>query len=326
MKPRLSQRDVLASVEGEASKFYGLKKVSLSRQIPSARTGIEVLDYSNSIVEVMSRTPTKDTRGGGTVFASGHGFLAACMTAFAHHLPLALTPDDLWTVIANGFARHVNTNAEELRSNFVDHEEQMEIRIREDTMVRSKSPPEQWEQLIFPQFSEAIANNTNDAEVIDTLVVRNFTTSTPASQAASEILLMSTMKSFFKFQMDTMCGIPNIRLEGTRDDWMTLRERTENLGQWMLQNSTHGDLWISDIVLPILDEFIESFDGDVNYCFWQVCTTKHQDGILSFQFVKPNTTVSSCPIHRIWSSSERPVWDLAATTSSQVGCQHFFLT
>lgn len=180
-----------------------------------------------------------------------------------------MTPDDLWIVISNGFARHVDFYAEELRSNFVAHEGQKEIRIREDTMKKGASPPEQWEDLIFPKFSQGIAECVNNSDVYETMAVQNFTTSTTASQAASEVILMSTMKNYFKFRMDTMCGIPNVRLEGTRDDWELLRHRTKNLALWMMQNNTHGDLWIYDIVLPIIDEFLKSYDGEPNYCFWQ---------------------------------------------------------
>jgi Domain of unknown function (DUF4419) len=266
-KPRLSEEEIMDEITREAYEFYGTASASASASASIARSQNSVRSTNNSVIEASSLLSSENS--GGTVFASGQGFLAACMMAFAHHLPLALTPDDLWIVIANGFARHVQENAEALRSNFVDHQGQREIRVREDRMVKGKSTPEQWEEWIFPQFSERIGNVTINKDAYQTIAVDTFSTSTIASQAASEIILMSTMKSYFHFHMDTMCGIPNVRLEGTRDDWEALRERTESLADWMLQGDTHGDLWINDIVLPILDEFLNSFDGDVNYCFWQ---------------------------------------------------------
>ena len=259
-KKRITGTGLEASLIAEAADFYSVK-VSEKRS--------KSMMSSGPSIEAMSRMPVDSEDGSGVVFASGQGFLAACMTAFAHHLPLRLSPDDLWTVISNGFARHVDQHAEELRANFVDHEGQQEIRIREDSMIKGKSPPEQWEELIFPKFEAEISKNVNDADMFETLAGRNFTTSTASSQAASTINLMATMKNYFEFRMDTMCGIPNVRLDGTRDDWESLRERTKTLALYMLQDNNHGDIWIYDIVLPILDEFLRSYDGEPNYCFWQ---------------------------------------------------------
>ncbi|CAB9501173.1 expressed unknown protein [Seminavis robusta] len=264
-KPQFSEEALLVALQREAGKFYSGQLNAVSKK-KSMRPG----SANNSIIEVSSVMPVNTSDGSGTVFAGGQGFLAACMISFAHHLPLALSPDDIWLVIANGFARHVDANAEALRSNFVDHAGQREIRIREDRMVKGDTEAKFWEEWIFPKFSEGIANATNNQDMYETLAVDTFSTTTVASQAASEITLMSTMKNYFRFHMDTMCGIPNIRLDGTRDDWEALRERTKSLSDWMLQNNTHGDLWINDIVVPILDQFVLSFDSEgVDYCFWQ---------------------------------------------------------
>ena len=47
-------------------------------------------------------------------------FLQNILTAYRHDLPICLSPDDIWLLICQGFAQHVNFNAEELRSLFVD--------------------------------------------------------------------------------------------------------------------------------------------------------------------------------------------------------------
>ena len=211
------------------------------------------------------------------VYAGSQGFLAACMMSFAQHLPLSLTPDHLWTVIAQGFARHVDQHSEELRHHFVDHEGTKEIRIREDSMVKGDTP-KKWEELIFPAFSEAIEKNMNNGEAYETLAGRFFSTTTTTAQAASEIVLMTAMKGYFEYTMVTACGIPKIRLEGTRDDWVALRGRTQKLAQWMMPGHTHGELWIQDIIVPILNEFIDAYDGKINYCFWQTMVKFRRTG------------------------------------------------
>lgn len=254
-KPIWTASELEKRVKEEASKFY---------QPPTNATHPYPI-FPDVTLEVLSKEDDRTP----FVYAGSQGFLAACMMSFAQHLPLALTPDHLWTVVAQGFARHVHQNAEALREHFVAHEGKKEIRFRENRMKRGESPPEMWEELIFPRFSEAIGEQMSNQEAYETLSQKVFSTTDATAQAASEVVLMSAMKEFFEFTMVTSCGIPQIRLEGTREDWVALRERTAKLAQWMVPNSTHGELWITDIVLPILDQFLQAYDGHVNYCFWQ---------------------------------------------------------
>jgi hypothetical protein len=149
-KPILDKGKVLESIIAEANKFY---ENSASQSSPTPEV----------TMEVASNTPEN------LVFAGGQGFLVACMVSFAQHLPLALNAEHIWTVIANGFARHVDQYSEELRSNFVDFDGKKEIKIREDSMVRGASPPEQWEELIFPKFAQAISDNMINQDVYETL-------------------------------------------------------------------------------------------------------------------------------------------------------------
>ena len=51
-----------------------------------------------------------------------NAFVESILLAYVHHLPLILAPDDVWTVIMQGFGLHMEKNAEELRSKFVDFE------------------------------------------------------------------------------------------------------------------------------------------------------------------------------------------------------------
>ena len=245
----LTNAEVTEQIMLEASRFYE----------------DHAAEASNVTLEVVSNNDDVDLP---LVFAGSQGFLAACMMSFAQHLPLALSAPQLWAVITQGFARHVDQHAESLRHLFVDHDGKKEIRIREDSLTLSSVTPQQWEQLVLPKFSQAISENMNNTDAYDTLV-GEFSTTTPTSQAVSEIVLMAAMKNFFEYTLMTACGIPKIRLEGTRGDWVSLRDRTARLAQWMMPGHSHGELWIEDIVVPILDQFIDAYDGNVNFCFWQ---------------------------------------------------------
>src|SRR6185436_7574099 len=58
------------------------------------------------------------------------------------------------------------------------------------------------------------------------------------------------------------CGIPQIVLEGTPEDWAVLAERTRGLGQF-------GLAWWTEALAPILDEFVAASRGRANVPFWQ---------------------------------------------------------
>ena len=51
-----------------------------------------------------------------------HPFVAAVHSAYAEHRPLVLSPDMFWLLVAQGFANHVNLNAEAMRHHFVQFE------------------------------------------------------------------------------------------------------------------------------------------------------------------------------------------------------------
>ena len=98
------------------------------------------------------------------------------------------------------------------------------------------------------------------------MISESFSTTTAVSQVASEITLMSAMKNYFSFGMETRCGIPSISLLGSEQDWTALRARAEELGNLMLP--VFSDYWMP-LLLPILDEFVfESYRGHVNHGFW----------------------------------------------------------
>lgn len=51
-----------------------------------------------------------------------HPFVQAVHIAYSQHLPVTISPDMIWYLIASGIAQHINNNAEKLRKSFVDHD------------------------------------------------------------------------------------------------------------------------------------------------------------------------------------------------------------
>ncbi|CAF3923923.1 unnamed protein product [Adineta steineri] len=54
---------------------------------------------------------------------SSNAILESFLWAYYRHHDIVLSPDDMWLLVCMFFAQHVNDNAEQLRSNFVEHNE-----------------------------------------------------------------------------------------------------------------------------------------------------------------------------------------------------------
>jgi hypothetical protein len=189
--------------------------------------------------------------------SGAHGFLAAVHRAFDLHYPLVLSPDDVWLCLAQGFATHVNLHAETLRHHFVRHEGKVKLSVRRDDFVKG-SPSNDWPGM-FSELSDRIAEHIGKKR---DFVVANFSTTGAIERAASEIVLFDAMHLYFDYELVTRCGIPEITLLGTVDDWLSIRRRADMFTEFDLQQ------WTASL-LPILDKIVKTARGDVDPAFWK---------------------------------------------------------
>lgn len=186
-----------------------------------------------------------------------HPFVQAVFDAFREHRPLAISPDMVWLLITQGFAEHVNNNAELLRKKFVTYQGKKLINVRRDDFIKGElNNP--WEE-VFPEFAKAIKADVG-AE-LHQLVIASFSTTGNIEKAAFEITLMDAMKNYFSYKSITYCGIPFITLEGTPEDWRLIVSKAKQLRQYEL------DWWIDELI-PILEQFSAAAQGKVDETFW----------------------------------------------------------
>ncbi len=187
-----------------------------------------------------------------------NSFIETVHLSYANHYPLEITPDDIWLCISQGFAAHVNKNAEKLRHMFVEHEGKKELKVRRDDFVKGSSN-NSWPD-VFTNFSAQIRNHIGN-ETHD-LLLANFTTTGPVERAATEIVMMKTFEKYFSYKVWTLCGIPEITLKGTVEDWKQVREKTIKLAQFDLE-------WWTDPLVEVLDMFVASSQGtNMTRQFW----------------------------------------------------------
>ena len=195
-----------------------------------------------------------------------HGFVGAVHIAFDNHYPLSISPDHIWMCIAQGFSSHVNANADKLRNMFVEHEGKKTLTVRRNDFIKG-DPNNPWPE-VFNEFSEQIRQFFG-AETHD-LLTPDFTTTGPNEKAAAQVVLMDTLKDYFQFQFRTDCGIPEITLEGTLDDWKKLRDKTLGLARYDLE------WWIKPLK-PILDQFVDAVSGKIDINFWCNMYKRHSE-------------------------------------------------
>lgn len=186
-----------------------------------------------------------------------HPLVHAAHVAFDEHLPLVLSPDDVWLCIAQAFAHHVDENAEALRKHFVQHEGKAQIVVIRDGF-RKGSPDNDWPG-VFGEFSDAIAGHIGKQR---DLVVAEFSTTGAVERAASEVVLMAAMKNYFEYVVVTRCGIPRVTLLGTPEDWRSVKRRAEHLAEYGLEK------WVKQLS-PYLDELCAASEGRASREAWQ---------------------------------------------------------
>lgn len=202
---------------------------------------------------------------GDLVYYDFHPFFWGMYHAYADHRPFALSPDMMWLLICQGFANHVNNNAEKLRSMFVNFSGKTTLLVQSNSITLD-NPDSPWQE-IFPEFSRQISNYTGK-ELTDALTA-DFSTTTPTTKIASQITALYAMKSYFDFIVLYIgCGIPQVTLEGTPADWQKVLDKTEALRKYQL------DWWV-DKMEPILKKIIKASKGEKDKEFWQTMFKYH---------------------------------------------------
>lgn len=192
-------------------------------------------------------------------------FFQTIVRAYAEHRPLVLSPDMMWVLVSQGFARYVNAHPDQMRNQLVGHDGKMDLVVQSNKDLLSSDA--EWEKLIS-DFTAQINDNTK-GDIAKTITA-DFSTTGVTERIASQITLMETMKSYFDYVVHTLsCGIPSITLTGTPRDWQKVVEKTQQLEKYGV-----GD-WTKNLI-PILTEFVKASEGKANQVFWQGMVKKQR--------------------------------------------------
>jgi hypothetical protein len=237
-----------------------------SGEIPADEVSRCKIDANKAVQALVRLNPehvqyVKAERDTGDLLRTGiNPFVEAAHLAYSHHLPLQISPDAIWYLITSGVASHINKNSESLRHKFVSHEGKKEIRVRRDDFVlNALNNP--WHEAI-DEFSVKIGENTNN-NVAD-LLVANFSTTTKVARVVSQVVLMDAMQKYFDYTFSTMCGIPEIRISGDKQDWENVRNKVNKL----IELIPDLQKWLDSGLGEILNNFVNAFDDKIDKDFW----------------------------------------------------------
>lgn len=130
-----------------------------------------------------------------------------------------------------------------------------------------------WEDFLERMRTEIDQNVKNN--VIE-LLTPQFSTTTSIESLLSSLAVMSTCEKYFEYECYlTKCGIRNVHFLGTLDDWKLLQKKIRDLKKFS------RDTFESYInaMLPVIDQFIDTYQGNVDREFWnKVMDIEHVGG------------------------------------------------
>ncbi len=246
-------------VFAQTSVTYDIETLTNPDKLILETSKQEILDSYQADIEKTSQLPDNFISYG------EHSFLKGILTAYQEHRPIVISPDIIWLLISQGFARHITNNAEEFRKYFVNFDGKKELVVEVPDITIGK-PNNNWEQ-VFPKFSNQIANNTSK-ELLEVLTA-DFSTTTTTTKIASQITIMESFNVYFNYKVMMIgCGIPKITIEGTTEDWEKVLQKTQYISKYKLG-------WWTSKLEPILKEIIRATKGDFRQEFWMKMVKTH---------------------------------------------------
>lgn len=220
-----------------------------------------VFNFLNANIEKNSQLPDS------LVTFGEHPFLTGIITAYKEHRPFTISPDIMWLLISQGFARHISNNSETFRKKLVGFKDKKTLNIVSKD-IQIGNPNSNWEAL-FTQFTSQINDYTG--KKLTGVLTSDFSTTTPTSRIVSEITVMETLKEYFNYKVVLIgCGLPKITIEGTVEDWQKVLEKTKYISQYNLT-------WWTSAIEPVLTEIIETKKGNFKKDFWMNMVKVHTE-------------------------------------------------
>lgn len=199
------------------------------------------------------------TAGAGNFKPSGKTFFNNFYEAYATHGSVCISPDDIFQHIMLQVSSYLNRfqsgkkKIEKYRHLIVSHEGKKELCVE----VGCNNPDDLYPEMLC-LFHDAIFDDIKEEAE---WMLGHFSTTSFFDNIFNSAIIMDAFKELYDYKCSVSCGIRNLYMEGTLEDWYELRNKIDklrifNLGEWV------------NHLLPVIDKFIEVFENKVDEKFW----------------------------------------------------------
>jgi Domain of unknown function (DUF4419) len=188
-----------------------------------------------------------------------NSFLETCLVAYDQHVPLVLSPDDVWMASLMAVTKHIGLHPEDARKALVDFEGKKLLEVVANDFTKG-SPDNDWPR-VFGEFAGPDGQIERYLGKKRDMLDPSFSTTTAITKAAMQIQTMAALSPYFDYKVWTKCGLPTVTLLGTTDDWNGIVRRVEAFGEFYPR-------WAHEPLLQTVTEFAAASAGNVNPSFW----------------------------------------------------------
>lgn len=198
-------------------------------------------------------------------------FIGTVFKAYSDHYPLEFSVEDLWLVIAQGISIHLNENTEKYRQLFVSHEGKKTLKIAlNDLLLPDSARPKQGDVTSLPldrpkavqRMAELIKEDLK--RDLTSIITTPFSNTTAIEQAVFDFTLMDSVKNDYNYTGSFSCGIPQVTLRGSPDDFQQVINRLNQLR--VIFTDFHR--WL-DAVIPHVEKMKASVEGNPDVDWWR---------------------------------------------------------
>jgi hypothetical protein len=181
-------------------------------------------------------------------------------TSYAKHLSYEISPDQLWYMIVDTIATVVNLKPKSYSHLFdptwIEGSKKVVKVINNDQTLNGE-----WLTSI-----DKFENKLKEFMPLETITAFTpyFSTSSQYTYLTNLLCLMDSGSTFYSYVVSTRCGVQNVRLTGTKEDY----ELIQNLLVWVEFNLGHDLQLYVDRLRPVLDSIIKTFDDGIDDKFW----------------------------------------------------------
>ena len=169
--------------------------------------------------------------------------------AYGNHFPINVSPDMIWLLILQGYARFMEKYSELVREKYVNFQGKKTLYINKFGTPLNKATEEDWKDVIdecVDQISDHVGKETISNLQSD------FSTTNAVTLSVSQTSIMSAMKQYFVYKgIFGICGISYITLEGSVEDWEKIKSKLNYISKFALN-------WWTKHLIPIIDNIIKT--------------------------------------------------------------------